>query len=137
MLAEEFEKQFTCLGETSKKYITFTVLVEKKVTRVDKNREEITRNISYILLFIDSTRFMGSSLSNLVNNHSDGIHKIKCKCGHNDKKWETCEIKYKYCDCFLEYINFKDDLIGYKCSCCNKNYQQKFDEKLRELFFNT
>ena len=24
----------------------------------------------------------------------------------------------------------KDDLIEYKCLCCNKNYQHKFDEKL-------
>ena len=40
-------------------------------------------------------------------------------------------------DCFLEYTNFKDDLIEYRCLCCNKNYQQKFDEKLKERFFNT
>ena len=44
---------------------------------------------------------MTSSLSNLVNNLSEGIHRIKCKFGHNDKKYETFEIKYKYCDCFL------------------------------------
>ena len=42
---------------------------------------------------------MASSLSNLANNLSKGIHKIKCKCGHNDKKCETWRIKYKYCDC--------------------------------------
>ena len=53
---------------------------------------------------------MASSLSNL----SQGIHRIKCKYGQNDKKCETCGIKYKYCDCFLEYTNFKDDLIEYK-----------------------
>ena len=41
-------------------------------------------------------------------------------------------IKYKYFDCFLEYKNFKDDVIGYKCLCCNKNYQNKFHEKLKE-----
>ena len=46
-------------------------------------------------------------------------------------------MKYKYCDCFLEYTNCKDDLIEYKCLCCNKNYQQHFDEKLKERFFNT
>ena len=40
---------------------------------------------------------MASSLSNLVNNLSEGIHKIKCKYGHDDKKCETCEIKYNYC----------------------------------------
>ena len=32
-LAEEFKKQFTCLGENTKKYITFTVPIEKEVTR--------------------------------------------------------------------------------------------------------
>ena len=25
----------------------------------------------------------------------------------------------------------------YKCLCCNKNYPWKFDEKLKDLFFNT
>ena len=42
-------------------------------------KEEITKNISYILQFIESARFMASSLSNLVNNLFEGIHRIKCK----------------------------------------------------------
>ena len=71
---------------------------------------------------------MLDSLSDLVNNLSEGIGKNKCKHVHDDKKCETCGIKYKYCDCFIEYTNFKDDLIGYKCLCCNKSYQQKFDK---------
>ena len=50
---------------------------------------------------------MASSLSNLVNNLSEGIHRIKCKFGYNDKKFETCRIKYKYCDYFLEYTILK------------------------------
>ena len=29
---------------------------------------------------------MASSLSNLVNNFSEEIHKMKCKYGHDDKK---------------------------------------------------
>ena len=62
-LAEEFKKQFTCLGENTEKCITFTVPVEKEVTRIDKNGEEITKNVCYILEFIDSARFMASSLS--------------------------------------------------------------------------
>ena len=90
--------------------------------RINKNGKEITKNISYILQFIDSARFMTSSLSNFVNNFSEGIHKIKCKFGHGDKKCETYRIKYKYCDYFLEYKNFKDDLIEYKCFCCGKSY---------------
>ena len=34
--------------------------------------------------FINRARFMASSLSNLVNNLSEGIHKIKCKYGRNN-----------------------------------------------------
>ena len=41
------------------------------------------------------------------------------------------------CNCFLQYTNFEDNLIEYKCLSSNKNYQQKFDEKLKERFFNT
>ena len=58
---------------------------------------------------------MESSLSNLVNNVAQGIHKIKCKNERDDQKCETCGIKYKDCDCFLEHINFKNGLIEYKC----------------------
>ena len=66
---------------------------------------------------------MASLLSNLVNNLSEGIHGIKCRFGHDDKKCETCGIKYKHCHCFLEYKNFKDNLIEYKCLSCNRSYQ--------------
>ena len=138
--------------QNTEKYKTFTFSIEKKVTKIDNNGEEITKNISYILQFIDSVRFMASSFSNLVNNLSEGTHKFKCKYGHDNKNCETCgityeichcfleyataflKIKYKYCDCFLEYTNFKDDLIEYKCLFCNKNYQQKFNENTYKCF---
>ena len=68
---------------------------------------------------------MTRSLLNLVHNLSEGIHKIKCKYRHNNKKCETCGTKYKYF--FGEYTNLKDELIEYKCLYCNKNYQQNFD----------
>ena len=80
---------------------------------------------------------MAISLSNLANNFPEGIQKIKCKYGLDDKKCETCGIEYKYCDCFLEQTNFKGDLIEYKCLCCNKSYQRTFDEHLSERLFNT
>ena len=54
---------------------------------------------------------MAISLSDLAISPSEGIHKIKCKYGHDDKKLETCKIEYKHCDCFLEYTTFKDDKI--------------------------
>ena len=57
---------------------------------------------------------MSSSLSNLVDNLAEGIHKIKCKD----------------CDCFLEFEIVKDNLIKHKCLSCNKYYSNKADEKL-------
>ena len=46
---------------------------------------------------------MASSVSNLIDNLTEGIHKIKCKgCGF-----------------LLEYENVKDDLIKYKCLSFN------------------
>ena len=74
---------------------------------------------------------MASILSNLVNNLSEGIPRIKCKYGHDDKKCETYRIRCKYCDCFLEYASFKNNLIEWKFLCCNKNYHHKFDGKLK------
>ena len=102
-----------------------------------KLRKTYKKNISYTLQFIDSAKFVASSLSNLVNNLSEGNQRIKCKYRYDDKKCETCGIKCKYYNYVLEYTNFKDDLIEYKCLCCNKNYQHKFDEKLKERFLNT
>ena len=60
---------------------------------MSKNGEEITKTISYRLQFIDSARFMASSLSNLVNNLAEVTHKIKSKYAHDSKKSETCGIK--------------------------------------------
>ena len=105
-LAEELLKRFTCLGENTEKYITFAVPIEKEVRRTDKNGEEITTNIYYILQFIDSTRFMASSLSNRVNTLSEGIHKIEHKYGHGAEKCETCGIT-KYAAVFLNTQTLK------------------------------
>ena len=50
----EFKKQLTSLGENTEKYITFTVPIEKEVTKIDKNGEEITNVylIYYNLLIV-------------------------------------------------------------------------------------
>ena len=46
---------------------------------------------------MDSARLMARSLSNLADNLAEGIHRIK----------------FKDCDCFLEYESIKDNLIKY------------------------
>ena len=44
------------LVENTEKYKTIAVLIEKEVTRIDKNGEEIAKNISHILQIIDRAR---------------------------------------------------------------------------------
>ena len=76
----------------------FTVLIEKEVTTIDKNGEEVAKHISYTLQLFDSPKIMTRLLSNLVNNLSEGIHSIKCKYGHDDKK---CELNISVATAFL------------------------------------
>ena len=99
-------------------------------------KKKLQKNISYILQVIDSAKFMESSLSNLPNNLSERIQGLKCKHDHDNKECETYGIKYKHCDYFLEYTNFEDDSTEYKCLYCDKSYHRKFDETLKEQFFN-
>ena len=70
-LAKKFESNFECLGENTEKYITFSVPIKKKIDNKDLE-------ITYKLKFIDSYRFMSSSLSKLVDNLSERIHNNKC-----------------------------------------------------------
>ena len=69
-LAKKFEGQFECLGENTEKYITFSLPVKKDLDN--------GKTITYKIKFIDSFRFMSTSLSKLVDNLSDGFHCDKC-----------------------------------------------------------
>ena len=99
-LVKEFEGNFDCLGENTEKYITFSVPLKKKIE--NKNLE-----ITYKIKFIDSFRFMSSSLSKLVDNLSEGIHNNKCSdCKSN-----------------LDYVRItKNKKLLLKCFNCNINY---------------
>ena len=57
--------------------------------------------------------------------------------GQKDKNCRASTIKYKDCGCYLEYGNVKDDLIEYKCWCCNNNYQKELNENLKKDFVHT
>ena len=120
-MTNDFEGQFERLGENTEKYKTFSILIEKEVSTIDKDGNESVVTISYKIKFFNSARFMASSLSNLVDNLTEEIHKIKCRD----------------CNCFLEYESVKDNLIKYKCSSCNKDYSNKLDEELKKRFKNT
>ena len=110
-LVKEFEGNFECLGKNSEKYITFSVPITEKI----KNKDlEITNKIK----FIDSFRFMSSSLSKLVNNLSEGIHSNKCV----------------NCKCSLDYVRItKNEKLLLKCFNCNNYYKKKFNKDLIKI----
>ena len=64
---------------------------------------------------------MTTSLSNLADNLTERIHKIKCKD----------------CDSFLKYESVNENLIKFKCLSCNKDYSNKLHKKLKKRFKNT
>ena len=78
-LAKQFEGEFECLGGNAEKYITFSVPIKKEITKKDKDGNDKTTKISYKIKFIDSYRFLPTSLSNLVNNLSDGFTMISAQ----------------------------------------------------------
>ena len=45
-LAEKFKGDFTCLGENTEKYISFSVPIEKEIKRIGKYEEQIRKTIS-------------------------------------------------------------------------------------------
>ena len=61
----------------SKKYKTFSVPIEIEGSyKIHKDGNESV--VSYKIKFIDSARFLVTSLSKLVDNLTEEIHKIKC-----------------------------------------------------------
>ena len=89
-LAEEFKGKFEYLGENTEKYITFLEPIKKEL----KNNTIIT----YKIMFIDSLRFMSSSLSSLAHNVAEGLHNNKC------------------------IVSIKDELLTFKCLKCTKSH---------------
>ena len=59
------------LGENTEKCITFSVPIKKRIENKDME-------ITYKIKFIDSFRFMATSLSKLVDNLTESIHGDKC-----------------------------------------------------------
>ena len=100
-----------CLGKNTEKYITFSVPLKKEI----KNKNKIIE-----IKFIDSYRFMSTSLSKLVDNLSEGIH----------------NNRYVDCKSCLEYMKNKDEKLIFRCFSCKKNYEKDFNKELIERFAN-
>ena len=113
-LVKEFNGNFECLGENTEKYITLSVPIKKKIENKDLE-------ITYKIKFIDSYRFMASSLSKLVDNLSEGIHNNKC-------------VNCNYC---LDYIKTKNKKLILECYNCKQRYRKKFNKELIKRFAST
>ena len=113
-LACEFEGNFECLGENTEKYITFSVPIKRRI-------ENKNMDITYKIKFIDSFRFMVTSLSKLVDNLTENVHNDKCdKCKSNL--------------CFVRAMN---ETLLFKCIDCEKECEKEFNKELLERFSNT
>ena len=71
-LAKEFKSDMYCLGENTEKYISFSVKIDTK--KIDNE------SINYNLKFLDSFRFIRSSLDSLVDNLSEINNKTCNSC---------------------------------------------------------
>ena len=67
------------LGKIQKRTKRFLSQQKNKATKIDKDCDEKVVTISYKIKFIDSARFMATSLSNFIDNITERIRKIKCK----------------------------------------------------------
>ena len=112
-LADGLEGQFECLEENTEIYTTFSVSFKK---RLDNGK-----SITYKIKFIDSFRFMSSSLSSLVDNLSEGLYSYKCAD----------------CKSCLDYMIIKDAQLIFRYFKCKKNYNKDFNKDLIKRFENT
>ena len=108
-LVQESDGNFECLGENTEKYITFSVLIKKKIENKDI---EITYN---------SLRFMATSLSKLVDNLTEDIHYDKCVDCKSD----------------LTYMKVMDETLIFRCFNCKKNYKKEINNELIKRFAST
>ena len=117
---KEFESNFECLGVNTEKYLTFSVPIKKKIENKDLE-------ITYKIKFIDSYRFMASSLSKLVDNLSEGIHNNKCSdCGSN--------LDYIKTTAKSSSLERKNEKLILECYNCKQRYKKKFNKELIKRF---
>ena len=106
-IAIEFNGEINCIGDNMENYITFSVPIKKELNN--------GKTVTYKLKFIDSYRFMQSSLSDLVDNTSEIFKSEECISYS-----ERIEINSECC-----FAAVKNDKLICKCKECKKNVKDQ------------
>ena len=122
-LAKQFKGNMECMGENMEKYIIFKVLLKcyNSINTINENGKPII----YKLKFIDSYRFMATSLSNLADNLLEINKKERKSCKEREKISINCA-----------FIKLENNSSIYKCKKCD-DISYKSVEALKEKFSNT
>ena len=124
-LVKEFEGNFECLGENTEKYIIFSVPIRKKIENKDLG-------ITCKIKFIDSYRFMASSLSKLVDNLSEGIHNNKCSDYRSNLDYIITTAEPS--GLARSSLERKNEKLILECYNCKQRYKKKSNKELIKRF---
>ena len=109
-LAIEFKGELNCIGDNMENYITFSVTIKKELNSGE--------TVTYKIRFIDSLRFMSTTLSELVDNTSEFLKSEECK-----SCIEKMKINSKCC-----FVGLKNNRLIYKCKECRKERKKSINE---------
>ena len=97
------------------KYVTFSVPIKKE--------GDNDKKIAYKLRFIDSFRFMSTSLSELVDNMSGIFNSIECK-----SCIEKIKINSECC-----FVGLKNNRLIYKCKECKEEWKRPINKLIKNF----
>ncbi|XP_057296306.1 uncharacterized protein LOC130625271 [Hydractinia symbiolongicarpus] len=134
-LAREFKSHdFKCLGENSEKYISFFIKQSvtfqgkhgkslKQMKKKTNQMKEVEINTTCKIKFIDSCRFMQSSLSSLVDNLA-GTNSVSCNDCRSSMELIEIDSEYK---------------AQFKCQTCYCSYKtvELNEHSIKKKFSNT
>ena len=97
------------------KYVTFSVPIKKE--------GDNDKKIAYKLRFIDSFRFMSTSLSELVDNMSGIFNSIECK-----SCIEKIKINSECC-----FFGLRNNRLIYKCKECKEQWKRPINKLIKNF----